>query len=493
MVNMNIHILAALLVLCGFAFADPMLQISNYTLIPSTLYPGTYGYAQLTLNNVGDATAESVDLHYDYNVSGESTLSVGDIASDSSAMVLVPFQIRQEGGTIQVMSVDAYYVSSTGTDHSSRKSSITIPLVISEYSPLEVSTVSTDPGAIASGEGITSNLAVTNDAGVVDNLIISMPDNSSFSIDGMSQKNVGGIPSNSTVNVSLRLLSSSDAKVGTYSIPVLFSFQDASNEPHNQTIMVGPISVLDSSMQYQLSLEPEEAVEIGSDVAFNMTIRNSGSSPISGVVDINSTSVFTPIGMQTVYFDSVPAGSSVSKEVHLGVASSASSGFYTLPLTMTTSNGNPIVFDAGITVSATPQITVSLDSSSGTPEVTVANTGNSQIRSVYVSVTPQGSQSSTQSFIGTLNVDDSATVALNSETSSVAVTIRFRDSNNQEQTITKTLESTSENSSFVGGGGSNNAQDPPSVNASQGMGGPGGSPNPLGMLMGPGGGTSLRA
>ena len=102
MLKQNLMVLAVFLALCGSVFSEPMVQISNYTLIPQDIYPGTYGYAQLSLNNVGDATASSVTVHYDYRAGGEeSEISVGDIASGSSSVVLVPFQVYQQGGTIQ--------------------------------------------------------------------------------------------------------------------------------------------------------------------------------------------------------------------------------------------------------------------------------------------------------------------------------------------------------------------------------------------------------
>jgi len=472
-----ISVFVVLLALCGFAFAQPMLQVSNYTLIPGEIYPGTIGYAQLMITNVGDATAGAVTTHYNYNVGGESVDSVGDIAAGSSARVLVPFQIHQQGGTIQVLSVDVYYVSSSNTGQSSLKSSISIPLLVSQYSPLEVRTLSKDHGTISAGEDIVFTLGISNTGGVMNNLIISMPENSSFSIMGNSQLNVGNVPADSNVTTYLSLSSSSDSKTGSYSVPVVFSYQDASSIPHNQTLMIGPLSVLDSTSQYRISLVPMQQVEIGSDVPFNLTITNTGSSPISGIVVINSTSIFTPIGMQKVYFDMVPPGASVSQEVNIGVSSSAGSGFYTIPLTLTTSNGNPAAFQAGVMVSATPEITVSLDSSSGTPQVTVANTGNSQIRSVYVSVTPEGSQTSTESFVGTLNVDDFASVSLGTGTfRSVSVRIRFRDSDNQEQSVTKTLQPTSGNSSFVQQGGRNGTGASGNFSRTQ---------SPLGFLLGP--------
>jgi len=87
------------------------------------------------------------------------------------------------------------------------------------------------------------------------------------------------------------------------------------------------------------------------------------------------------------------------------------------------------------------------------PSVQVANTGNSQIRSVYASATPAGSQTATESFMGTLNVDDFATLTLGSAAAgrNVNVEIRFRDTSNQEHAISKTLSASAGNSSFVQG------------------------------------------
>ena len=81
-------------------------------------------------------------------------------------------------------------------------------------------------------------------------------------------------------------------------------------------------------------------------------------------------------------------------------------------------------------------------------------------------------------------MDDFASLTLGSSAAgrSVDVTVRFRDSNNQEHTITKTLTATAGNSSFVQGVARGNGS---------GAAGAGNfaarSNNPLGFLMGPGG------
>lgn len=486
MVKNNVFAFAAFVLLAsGLSFADPILQINNYTTSPSSVYAGTTGYVQLLLYNSGDATATSVSPHYSVDGIADS-IAIGDLGSKSYAQVAVPFKIgASAAGTIQLINIDVYYTyTGTSGNSISKKTAFSIPLTVQQYSPLVVRTLSVDKTQISAGETLAFDLSIENSGGVVNNLVITMPDNSTFYIDGSTQKNVGSIPSGSSLNATLPLVSGTSTKTGTYSIPITFTYQDMAKQPTTKTLNVGPISVLDTSVQYRLTLVPSETVEIGAEVPFSLTLENRGTYPISGVVEIDATTVFTPIGMQRIYFDSVPAGQSSAKQITLGVASSANAGYYTLPLTLTPSTGQELTYNVGLIVEATPEITVTLSSQGGSPSLEIANTGNSQIRSLYASVTPQGSQTATKSFIGTLDVDDSSSVTLDSSASSYDVELTFRDSRNAEHTLTKALTSTGGNSSFVGGfartgatGASGNATNS-NFNRNR---------SPFGMLTGPGG------
>lgn len=166
----------------------------------------------------------------------------------------------------------------------------------------------------------------------------------------------------------------------------------------------------------------------------------------------------------------------------IGISSSASSGYYTIPLTLTTAEGQKATYVSGVVVEATPQITVSLDTTGATPQIQVANTGNSQIRSVHVSATAAGSSAPTDSFIGTLNVDDFSSVALPSGSArSVDVEVTFKDSNNAQRTIKQTLD-TNGNVSFTQGGARTgfaaSGNGSPQANAARG------GNNPFGFLLG---------
>jgi hypothetical protein len=471
----------------GLAFAAPLLQVTNYTTVPTDVYPGTFGYLQISLTNKGDVTAQSVSAQY--SIDGISrAVSLGDIGSGSSAQVSVPFMIsRQAAGSIQLLDVNVYYngQAAASSSISSLKTSISVPLMVKQYKPLEVRTLSIGNSAIAQGEKTSFVLSLTNNGGVVNSLLITTPDNSTFSIDGATQKSVGSMKQNSTMNVSITLASTSDTKTGTYNVPLVFTYLDALNQPNSETLYVGPISVLDSSSQYRLDLVPLATVEIGSQIPFDLVLQNNGKSAASGILVINSTSVFTPIGAQRIYFDNVAPGATLHKNITVGVGASISAGYYTLPLVLTASTGQEMAYGIGIQVEATPEITVTLDSTGSTPLVQVANTGNSQIRSVYASAKTTGAQTATESFMGTLNVDDFASLSLDSSASGggVEVEIRFRDSNNIEHSVKKTLTAAAGNSSFVQGVRSQAG----GTAASTAGNFAGRNSNPLGFLLGPGG------
>ena len=464
-----IALILALALAGGMAFAstsEPTIQVASSSTVPSTVYPGTLGYLQVTLTNTGSADAQSVTAHY--TMSGvDNSLAAGDVSQGSSIQISIPFKISQDAaGTIQVVSATIYYsydssTTSGGISNSivNKQTAISIPLEVQQQNPLLVSTVSSDKKAIAAGEEVTYQLQLSNTGGVVNDLAITLPSNSTFSLDGATQLQAGSIPSSSSEMVNLTLLSSSSTQVGVYNVPVIFTYDDALNQPTSETLNVGPLSVMDASSQYRLTLDPLSPAEVGSQTTFLLTLQNTGSKDVSAELNINSTSTFTPIGTQKIYFDSVGAGSSVSSNITIGISSGVAAGYYALPITLTTSAGQTVEFDAGIAVDATPDLTVSLDTGGTGTTVQIANTGNTQIRSVDVKAKEEGASAYTENFIGTMNIDDFATVTLESQslasgigTHNIDVETTFRDSSNYEHTVDSTIDTTGLASSNSTGG-----------------------------------------
>jgi hypothetical protein len=107
-----------------------------------------------------------------------------------------------------------------------------------------------------------------------------------------------------------------------------------------------------------------------------------------------------------------------------------------------------------VLIQATPELTISngqnvVPGNESKVPIKIANTGNSAIRSAYVTIEPGADSdlrvTSGTEFIGTLNVDDSYTaqpiVAVPFATGSypLSVTVTYRDSMNQERNVTKEI------------------------------------------------------
>ncbi|VVB65558.1 NPCBM-associated, NEW3 domain of alpha-galactosidase [Candidatus Gugararchaeum adminiculabundum] len=436
-----------------------VLQVADTSTVPATVYPGTSGYAKLTLQNTGQETATGMTVYYSDSQSFlQQSMPGGDISAGSTSQITIPFKMPNEvAGGIYTIKVDIYYTSAS-ISGVSKLATASIPIIASQYGTLEVTTGEGNK-VVAPGETLQLDIAVKNKGGVVNNLVVSVPENSSFTLEGTTEKSLGNVPTDSTANVTLRLTSSSSATVGKYTIPLVFTYQDALGASSTQTLYVGPVSILEPSTQYRMSMEPGTPTEVGGQAVFDLKIENTGTNQLNAIVDVNSTGAFTPLGVTRIYFDTLEAGESASKNVTLGISNSITAGYYTLPLTITLGSGKSATQYIGIPVTATPELVVSATttpayltpgSSGGKVLVQISNIGNAAIRSVYVTANRGDLQvtSSTDKFVGTLNVDDFSTFQLDvnvprnlaAGTHSIQVTISFKDTNNVPHVVNKSVD-----------------------------------------------------
>ncbi|VVB99833.1 NPCBM-associated, NEW3 domain of alpha-galactosidase [uncultured archaeon] len=455
MENKIMETFVLVLLLAGFASAatGAALQVTGHTVVPSTIYPGTTGQLQVTVDNSGTDTAGGVSVYYT-TPTASSTVYAGDIAQGATATVSIPFSVPSDYGSgIMTIYLNIYYdASSTAGSSNSKNTPVTIPLEISQHQSLTVNTVSVSPVAVTPGDTFRARLLLVNTGGTTNNIIISSADNSSFTLSGTTQQSVGSISAGANRTVEVAIDTSSSTASGKYSVPLTVSYQDSLQNTLTQTTYVGPETVYDSSAQFKVTLVPTSPVEVGSETAFDLTLENLGGSSSPAYVDINSSSVFTPIGSTRVFFDPIAPGEKSTQKVTIGVGATTTAGYYSLPLTIN-GNGKGYTQNIGITVDATPELTATADTSpsTGAVTVTIANIGNSAIRSVYVSTASTKElrvSGTTDKFIGTLNVDDfatvSETVSLQQGVSpgkySLPINITFKDTTNARHTLIKNVD-----------------------------------------------------
>lgn len=438
------------------------IQVSSYSLIPSVVYPDSMGSLQLTLGNAGTVTAKSVTIYCDHSPETQDYTTIGDIGPSSSTIASIPFKVPSniQSGVLQIhLNIYYSYSDSTGDKTGNIKTTITIP--VSQLPVLEVKTNSLSEVSAAPGDKFTAVLNVINTGGITKKVIIKSLANSSFSLEGTSQKSLGDIAFNSSKTVSVDLRSSSTIQPGKYSIPLTIEYQDAASSTVSQTVYVGPVSIMDSSAQFNIILEPLTGTEVGSEAVFSLIVKNMGSTASAAIVEINQSSVFTPIGSSRIYFDQLDAGETETRNITIGIDPSASGGYYVLPVSMM-SGGNNYVQKVGIEVQATQEIivtsktdptTVSAGSKNVNVYVQISNVGNTPIRSVYASVLPSDNFQSvgiSDKFVGTLNVDDFTTFQfavnvagkLQPGEYEIPVKIIFKDSTNKQHIIDKGVKVT---------------------------------------------------
>ncbi len=452
-------LILALMCSVGFCTNNAALQLTGHTTLPGTIYPGTVAQLEISLTNSGTDTAAGAVVEYKTPLESQySQIALGDVGTGATATTTIPFTVpaNVSSGFFNIDINVVYFSDASKT--AIKNSPISIPIQISQHQILSVKTLSVDPLSIQAGDPVTVQLVIENTGGVMNDVTITTPDTSTFLIQGVTQQVVGAVPSGGSTNVSVVLSSSSLTPSGKSTIPLIVSYQDELSNVVNQTIYVGPVTVSASSGQFAVTMQSLNPVEVGSEAQFALTLENLGGSGASPIVDINQTSQFTPIGSTLIYFDSIPPGQNETKIVTLGVGSSIASGYYNLPMSIMV-NGGSYVEDIGIAVTATPDVIVTATTqpsfiSGGTSGAKViaqiSNTGNSAIRSVYITTEPETVMpviGATDQFIGTLNVDDFATfqVTVNVPQNltpgqyNLPIRVEFKDANNIQYNLSKEI------------------------------------------------------
>jgi len=285
-----------------------------------------------------------------------------------------------------------------------------------------------------------------------------VPQNSSFQFSGVSKYVLSSLQSNSSADMTFKMISGVSVSTGTYSIPVTVTYTDRLGTTSSESMNIGPVNVVDLGTLFSISAAPITDAEVGSTLSLNVTISNNGQEDESSVsVEPQSSTYIIPIGSTSVPFGTIPAAGQASRTVLLGIDPLASAGYYSIPLKVRLGTGQSFNTSVGILVSAASQLSVTSETTpttvapGGTASLTLSlsNVGDSAVRSMVVKLSSDTVtiSSGTESFIGTLNVDDTSTAvatvrassSAKSEDNAITATITFKDSNNQERKVEKTI------------------------------------------------------
>lgn len=445
-------VLLALFVLLPAVFCSgAILRVGNITMTPDEVYAGAFGYITLNVENSGTSIAEDVNLYY-YIEGSTKRSPIGDISSGSSAQVSIPFSVADDaGGTIQLQTVDIYYQDESST--SLKKTTVSYPITVKNLNPITLKTISNNSVSAAPGERMKIVMRIESSDSTINNVAVKAQNNSGFSIFGTERLLIGNLEKGVPQEFELELITDSNLTQGKYNIPIVLEYQNSINQRFEETMYVGPVNIVSADQQFRVELAPMGTTEVGSEVQFKLTVQNKGTEATTVSVKIDSTDQFTPIGMQTLYFDSVQPGQSESQIIKIGISPSIASGYYSLPIALESESGGSGNYTAGISVQASAQLRITADTSEVTPRIQIANTGNTNIRSTYVKVKDAQGNIISEALIGTLDVDDFDYVDVANGGQSVEIEISFKDNNNAEHVLDQTVDLSSGASVFMMGNG----------------------------------------
>lgn len=453
----------------GVVMADAEVSISSYSISPSVVRPGTSGSVSVTFSNTGNSVAGGMTIYYGAldGTAGTWSRNAGDLTQGTQTTIVIPFTVPADANSgTHTLPIDIFFTSSTG----SGSGDFTIPVTVSTPPIIQVVTNNLNTKEVNPGAVFDESILLNNTGGPVTEVTLTVPDNASFQLSGESEYVIPSLQSDSSVSIPLEFISQSTLSTGVYPIPLVMTYTDSLGNTSSENVNIGPVDIEDLSTLLGVTATPISDADVGSTVGLNITISNYGNENQQGVfVEPSATTYTVPIGSTSTFFGTIPANGSVSEIVSLGIDPTATTGYYSVPLTVYLSTGQSFNTSIGLLLQAASQVSITsattpspmTPGSTGTLTVTIANIGDSTIRSMVVDLSSKNVSitNGQETFIGTLNVDDTGTAVATVRASAspipannaVTAEITFKDSNNQLHTVDQTIFLTTSATGAVSG------------------------------------------
>jgi hypothetical protein len=239
-----------LLALVAVASAD--IQITSYSILPTTLKPGVTGSATITVYNPSTTTATGVVIYQggEQFTFTSNRVQLGDLGPLGSTVITIPFIINNDTTPgVYNLRLDAFWTEGSN----SLTKTLSIP--ISVTNPPIFSFSFTALKQVVPSEHFAVEGQITNNGGSVSRVVLTT-DSSYFFLDGISQLSIGNIASGQNVSFNIPLVTSASATPGVQSIPLVVTYQDPQGAEQETTITINPVNVEQSSVDFIVNARP---------------------------------------------------------------------------------------------------------------------------------------------------------------------------------------------------------------------------------------------
>ncbi|MFH1306273.1 MAG: hypothetical protein ABIH83_01290 [Candidatus Micrarchaeota archaeon] len=468
----NIGIFAlALFLLSSAIFAD--LSVSNITVLPSIVRPGTTGVVSMTVSNADtrDATSVIVEASGTGYIHSQGSTFLGDFRPSSSGTATVPFSVplSTPAGVYQ-MTVKFSWVNATGTAYKTIQTPITVT------NPAIFSLEALDKTVYTTGD-FEVNIRISNNGGAARNIRFSI-NSSQFLQTGPNPLVIGNIGVGESNEFVLGVTLASNITSGTYSVPVTIIYLDEAGGEQTSAEKLRLV-VKRKSPRIDLSLEGGYKFVPGYDLPLKLKVFNNGDETAYDVriematakdcetagydTSLCTGNTLTTLGATYASVGDLAPGDSKLVTLDVGV-SDVATGFYRQYMAVNSKDENgdsrsPELLPLGINVEGLSDVSVFVSANPAplvvggdhSLSVLVSNVGTSSIKALTVGIEGDAfvlQEAQDKQFIGGLVEDDFSTVQYKVKIPAnttpgihnLDVNMKFRDSYNKEYDITQTIE-----------------------------------------------------
>ena len=453
--------MVALALILSASWLSAGIAVTNVALTPSTLRPGVSGVISMTVTN-----SDTSDQAYAVSVRGLSKegpvqalgqISLGDFSPGVSSTVNFPFSIpNTTRAGIYTMLLEFSWNNAS----SSFTKPVMIPVTVTN--PAILSASSKNDTVYTTGDFVLP-VELVNRGGAASQVRLSI-NSTSFFQTGDNPLWVGDVGEQATP-LSLGISLSPSTSSGTYSLPLVLTYRDESNQDAASTVYLR-LNVKRKSPQFSVSILNSEGFYPGRTVPLQLKVENSGDDAAYGVrVSLGNTSALTSLASSDASLDDLLPGQSKVITIQTGV-NDVTPGFYSPTLLVHYHNSNgeeqalmsvpmglsvETLSDVSVFVTAKPTPVVGGDIH--TLSVTVSNTGTSALKALTIQLQPSPAfrlqEAQDQQFIGGLNQDDFSSVQFKVQVADVRdglypvnVSLNFKDSYNRLHTDKQTVNIT---------------------------------------------------
>jgi len=276
---------------------------ANFSSNPTIVAPGSDGYLQLVLKNVGTAAASNIKVTtIDYNqyitVSMTGIGDLGSLGNGESTTTLFKFSVSSATPSgLYTIKFSIDYCDSSCTE-------INPTAIISVQAPSTLQINSVEPSTLAAGETTTLNFNLVNiGTDAISNIILSwqMPSDEILPLGTSNRQFISSLNGGASITIPVNVSAGSSVTPGVYAMTVNMQYFDRSGTRQNITTSVG--------IKIGGTTDFDIGVQDSSSGTTSLSIANIGVNPATSVsIRIPDQPNFAVSGASSVFLGTLNSG-----------------------------------------------------------------------------------------------------------------------------------------------------------------------------------------